>query len=334
MSQGGFDQLVHSLLPLVDEAEQSITSERPTQTASEPSVSNSPITPPAESIEQEQAIDLTPKILTISLKEREFISKISTLIPSPRTTKRFINIYRLIRAQLSLIELDAFVGSSGSPGEYRAVILLLAILTGFPRQAPTIFRELYQIHHKLDWQTLIGMMKPLQIPRSEKYSNGLVSSMRAGEAAQWKQLHIKLRAVEGAPEGITAYREWVSRVARFSFQVGRITNQVPLGAEIQITHIDSGASSSDGMYEYVEIENRGETVQSMRGWELSDQANHTFEFPNVTLEPNKVIKVWVGEGENTATDLYWGRKSPVWNNTGERAELRDASGLLISSYTL
>ena len=36
--------------------------------------------------------------------------------------------------------------------------------------------------------------------------------------------------------------------------------------------------------------------------------------------------MWVKSGTDTATDLYWGRGNPVWNNDGDVAVLRDAGG--------
>ena len=130
------------------------------------------------------------------------------------------------------------------------------------------------------------------------------------------------------------YNKWVRQVARFSFQVGRITTQISLGAEIRIAHIENSSEGSDTSAEYVKIENVGEVTQNMRGWRLSDQENHTFEFPAFKLQPNGAVSVWIGEGSDTATDLYWGIKTTVLTDAGDKAELYDANGLLISSYTL
>jgi hypothetical protein len=50
---------------------------------------------------------------------------------SPRAVKRFINVYRIVRARLSDQELDRFLGRSGPP-RYPIVALLAAIETGQP----------------------------------------------------------------------------------------------------------------------------------------------------------------------------------------------------------
>jgi len=58
---------------------------------------------------------------------------------SPRTVKRLINIYRIVRSRLSGRELDAFLGRSGSPPRYPIAILLLAIETGQPSELASAF---------------------------------------------------------------------------------------------------------------------------------------------------------------------------------------------------
>src|SRR5207344_2287531 len=86
-------------------------------------------------------VDLTPRKLVITPKERAFIEVLAPLISTPRVAKRLINTYRLLR--VSAADPDAFEGGDG-PGEYQAVLLLLAIMNGFPSQASVLFRELIQ----------------------------------------------------------------------------------------------------------------------------------------------------------------------------------------------
>jgi hypothetical protein len=43
--------------------------------------------------------------------------------------------------------------------------------------------------------------------------------------------------------------------------------------------------------------------------------------------------VHTGEGADTARDLYWDRSTSVWNNGGDVATLKDASGNIVSSYS-
>ncbi len=104
-------------------------------------------------------------------------------------------------------------------------------------------------------------------------------------------------------------------------------------ADFQIVYIDYDPPGDDVEGEYVEIRNLSGTAQIMTGWTLSDAASHTFIFPVFTLNAGATIKVWVKSGANTATDLYWGSGSAIWNNDGDTAYLRDSQGNLIDSYS-
>jgi competence protein ComEC len=71
--------------------------------------------------------------------------------------------------------------------------------------------------------------------------------------------------------------------------------------------------------------------QSLTGWTLRDEADTVFTFPPFTLQPQTTVLVWVKSGSDSSTDLYWGRGSAVWNNTGDVATVRDAGGVQIDS---
>ena len=90
----------------------------------------------------------------------------------------------------------------------------------------------------------------------------------------------------------------------------------------------------EGLDEYVQLENLGGAPLVMTGWTLRDLAGKTFTFPPFTLPIDGVVRVWTGKGANTATDLYWGSGTAIWNNSGDTAYLRDAVGNLVatSSY--
>lgn len=85
--------------------------------------------------------------------------------------------------------------------------------------------------------------------------------------------------------------------------------------------------------EYVEIRNNDQNAVVMTGWLLSDKADNTFTFPEFTLQPQALVKVWTITGTNNAENLYWGRSSGVWNNNGDTATLRDANKTFIDLYS-
>ena len=84
--------------------------------------------------------------------------------------------------------------------------------------------------------------------------------------------------------------------------------------------------------EWVEITNRGSSPVSLSGWKIEDDSSkHTYTFPSFTLDPQATVTLHTGEGTDTATELYWGSGSPLWNNDGDTAYLFDDSGNLVSS---
>lgn len=84
--------------------------------------------------------------------------------------------------------------------------------------------------------------------------------------------------------------------------------------------------------EWVEVENTGNVDVDLTGWSISDEQEHRYVFPDgFRLGAGARVKVHTGTGTDTQADLYWGRSVPVWNNDGDRATLRNASGSVIDS---
>lgn len=82
--------------------------------------------------------------------------------------------------------------------------------------------------------------------------------------------------------------------------------------------------------EFVSVENSGTRTVDMTGWTLRDSDRHVFVFPSFRLEPGKTVRVHTGRGEALATDLFWGSKRFIWNNSGDSASLENGSGTLAS----
>ncbi|MBY8871686.1 lamin tail domain-containing protein [Micromonospora sp. PLK6-60] len=96
---------------------------------------------------------------------------------------------------------------------------------------------------------------------------------------------------------------------------------------------DTGANSSLNA-EYVQLTNKRRTAVNLKGWTLRDKANHTYKFAtDLRLPAGKSVVVHTGKGRNTSAHRYWGRSWYVWNNTGDKAFLRNASGGLVDSCT-
>ncbi|NJE06186.1 lamin tail domain-containing protein [Thermococcus sp. M36] len=102
--------------------------------------------------------------------------------------------------------------------------------------------------------------------------------------------------------------------------------------KVVISYVDYNPPGSDVSGEYVLITNEGSADVDMGGWKLMDESNHVYTFPaGFILKAGASVKVHTGEGTDTETDLYWGRKQAVWNNDGDTAYLYDAEGNLVDS---
>lgn len=105
--------------------------------------------------------------------------------------------------------------------------------------------------------------------------------------------------------------------------------------KIAITNVSFKAPSPEKENlngEWVEIANQGSVAQSLQGWTLSDQDNHTYVFKNFSLQPGALVKVHTGIGVNSDADLFWNMKAPIWNNDGDMATLKDDSGDVVAKY--
>jgi hypothetical protein len=190
---------------------------------------------------------LTQEHLQIEAWEREFMKQLYSLIPTPRAAKRFVNVYRLIRAWAAADpeQLKRLRGDK-SEGEYRAVLLLLALQTGYPDEATQILQRL--VREKPDgtwWEFVDSFPSRPRSPSASVNGNGHASaealegdahdsleSIGAGEQPadmagedRWPELLTKLDAMRSLiPErqSCTPFSEWAYEVARYSFQSGRI----------------------------------------------------------------------------------------------------------------
>ncbi len=84
--------------------------------------------------------------------------------------------------------------------------------------------------------------------------------------------------------------------------------------------------------EYVEVTNRGGAGQAMSGWKIvSVRAGQTYSFPNITIAAGQTCRVYTNEVHPDTCGLSWGHSTAIWNNAGDRANLVDPSGRVIST---
>jgi hypothetical protein len=83
--------------------------------------------------------------------------------------------------------------------------------------------------------------------------------------------------------------------------------------------------------EYVVVKNFGTTARSLTGWTVRDAQSHVYKFGTFTLGAGKTLVLRTGKGTNTAATRYWGLGYHVWNNTGDKAIMRNAAGTAMDS---
>ncbi|MGQ9613151.1 lamin tail domain-containing protein, partial [Chloroflexus sp.] len=103
---------------------------------------------------------------------------------------------------------------------------------------------------------------------------------------------------------------------------------------VSVAYIEYDPPGSDLEGEFVVITNASHEPVDLTDWTLVDEGNkHTYTFPAFTLAGGAEVKLWTKSGIDDATNLCWGARRPIWNNTGDSAVLRDANGNLVSRYT-
>jgi len=159
---------------------------------------------PKRPVEPERpAFVVEEEALVIRSWETDFAARLFALIPTPRAAKRFSNTYRILKARVGRDKLSAFEGTQQLPGEFQVPMLLLAILIGAPKEAAELFPRLLEIAAKGD--------------DPARFLEGL-------SATGFADLDEEIRPIvtdAGFPGGADIYLDWLPRVSRFSFEVGR-----------------------------------------------------------------------------------------------------------------
>ena len=143
--------------------------------------------------------------------ESAFAAKLFAFIKTPRSAKRFVNIYRLLKVSVPFSEIEAFEGLAYRPGEFQLPMLLLALVVGCNESAPEILAYFYQsaksgkrLSETLD-DAIIDAQKI-------KGFSVLIKSLQSIVDSQWFQ---------DRPELVI---KWIPEVSRFSFQSIRLEN--------------------------------------------------------------------------------------------------------------
>lgn len=183
-------------------------------------------------------IEMEPPSANLNEQEAEFMKAMGDLIPSPRAAKRFVNIYRLTLASVDdQGKLDELRGTKNRPGDYQAVLLMLAILTGFPSRGAEILTTLANGGGKCNGiLDFVSKLKTREEPnlKPARYRNGVRKGILGGERAVWDRLSniLKEKIGElGVKDSLEPFVQWAGWVARFSFQYKPVISEEEGGEE-------------------------------------------------------------------------------------------------------
>lgn len=159
---------------------------------------------------------LSPRSLALSKAERDFAVEVARVLPTPRSVKKFTNLYRLLRAGLDEHggQLDRLLADDGADApEYSAVLILLAAIIRFPEESS-------------DALLCLGDLRPDAAPDRRPWS-GYVEELRArgerfDEVAAFFDA-IAPTSANGEPPSWTRepFRRWALEVSRYSFATGQ-----------------------------------------------------------------------------------------------------------------
>jgi hypothetical protein len=158
-----------------------------------------------------EPVDPNPQTLVLSAKERELIRELAPFAgQSPRTLKRFVNVYRLLRTSLDDETFARLIENDGDSQTCYAILCQLAIVTGAPALADRYF-------------TVVDPPRPKR-QGGAKDLDTLVRELKGDatlhESAQWPAIEGALRVLKARFDDariLEALATHASLVRRYSF---------------------------------------------------------------------------------------------------------------------
>lgn len=173
--------------------------------------------------------------------EKQFISALYPFIRTPRLAGRFNNTYRLLRVRAAGVEKDFSVFIDREQGEYRAMLILLAIVVGRATVAPEICNDLdagdshsfdewlkntaqqyEQERMKLEQERLAGESETGAGGRPSSRETRLAELHDATEEIREGIATVKKTLAEmngpDVDDRVSSYRKWACEVGRYSFR--------------------------------------------------------------------------------------------------------------------
>jgi hypothetical protein len=88
---------------------------------------------------------------------------------------------------------------------------------------------------------------------------------------------------------------------------------------------DTGTNASLD-HEWVQLHNTTSRTVTITDWTLRDKAGHVYVFGPYQLKAHAFVKIHTGHGRPINGNRYWAHSWYIWNNNGDTAVLKTASG--------
>ncbi|WP_460021720.1 P-loop NTPase fold protein [Kineosporia succinea] len=174
----------------------------------------------ASRVRRRERVDPEP----LGVEEREVLSAQAPLVRQPREIKRLHNLYRMLRSTQDLSPASSFIGGPGEPGQFRAVAVLLGLLSAAPEHlhallfAPPGPQRRGGICRRApgpeSWEETLAGLEPRRVDGT--WVNDVAAGLDAGACRDWADLVRAARQVPG-PVELAAFRIWGPHIARFTF---------------------------------------------------------------------------------------------------------------------
>jgi hypothetical protein len=81
--------------------------------------------------------------------------------------------------------------------------------------------------------------------------------------------------------------------------------------------------------EYVCLKNTGRAAVDLAGWIVEDQDGNVYTFNEYSLPSKDIVTIYTGSGDDRRLHKYWDLDTAVWDDDGETATARRATGHVV-----
>jgi hypothetical protein len=103
---------------------------------------------------------------------------------------------------------------------------------------------------------------------------------------------------------------------------------------VRITKIHYAQTGTNLDTEYIVFKNTSGSRVNLKGWEIisapSSDNQHYF-FPRTIVGAGHTVTLYTGSGTNSRGKRYWGSTTPRWDNSGDKAILKNRAGTTVDT---